>query len=292
MWVQRARMRAFPPVMTWVQNWLPAVLVGFAAAVIAACLALLGLLVLRPKLVERHTAGVEPPLRYDATGIETLQAGTAIAIPHNSGDSVAAARRALAHGARAIEIDVALIGEQLRAAHDIPHRLLGDRFTRRPLLGTVWEIAADAELIVLDLKGSSTRFVDALGDFLVERPDAPVVVVGRQPEALHRLREQVHVPLLLSVADHASLRDLLALDAAQVDGISIRHQLLDGELMNLASERGWVVFAWTVDEPARFEHIDRLGVAGVVTDNLAIVEANGAMEVADPLTALLDRETA
>ena len=277
--------------MARVESWLPAVFVGCAAAVIAVCLGLLGLLLLRPELVERHTAGVEPPLRYDAAGIEALQAGTAIAIPHNSGDSVAAARRALAHGARAIEIDVALVGQHLRAAHDIPHRLLGDRFTRRPLLGTVWDVVRDAELIVLDLKGSSTRFVDALGDFLVERPDSPIVMVGRHQAVLHRLGERVDAPLLLSVPDHAALDDVLALDPAQVDGISIRHELIDDQLMTLASQLGWVVFAWTVGDPHRFEEVDRMGVVAVATDNLAIVEARGARELAVPLTTLLDKES-
>jgi glycerophosphoryl diester phosphodiesterase len=243
-------------------------------------------------LVARHTAGVAPQLQYDAAGIDVLQTGVgvAIAIPHNSGNSLATAREAFDHGARAIEIDVAMIGGRLRAAHDTPHRLLGDRFTRRPLLETVWEEVDAADLIVLDLKASSGRFVDALVDFLADRPAAPVAVVSRHPSVLTRLAERIDLPSLISVPDEGVLRDTLALDPEAFDGISIRHQMVDRSLMNQAGERDWIVVAWTVDDPVRFEEIDRLGVAAVTTGNLAIVEANGLTQMAEPLTTLLNRE--
>ena len=269
--------------------WMPAVVVGAAAAVVASCLTLLGLLRLNPELVARHTAGVSPQLQYDAAGIDALQTGAALAIPHNSGNSVATAREAFEHGARAIEIDVAVIGGRLRAAHDTPHGLLGDRFTRRPLLETVWEEVQDADLIVLDLKASSWGFVDALADFLAGRPAAPVAVVSRYPSVLTRLAERIDVPSLISVPDHGALADALSLEPDSFDGLSIRHQLVDPQLMNQVAERDWVVVAWTVDDPVRFEEIDRLGVSAVTTGNLAIVEANGAVEMAVPIT-LLDRE--
>jgi glycerophosphoryl diester phosphodiesterase len=214
----------------------------------------------------------------------------AIPIPHNSGNSVATAREAFDHGARAIEIDVAMIGGRLRAAHDTPHRLLGDRFTRRPLLSKMWDEVAAAELIVLDLKASSQGFVDALADFLSDRPAVPVVVVSRHPSVLTGLAERIDLPSLISVPDEGALKRALSLEPGAFDGISIRHQLVDPELMRQATDRDWVVVAWTVDDPVRFEEIDRLGVAAVATGNLAIVEANGAMELAVPFTTLLDRE--
>jgi glycerophosphoryl diester phosphodiesterase len=276
--------------MVRVRDWMPAVVVGAAASVVACCLLLLGLLRLNPDLVARHTAGVAPQLQYDAAGIEALQTGEAIAIAHNSGNSIATAREAFEHGARAIEIDVAMIGGRLRAAHDTPHRLLGDRFTRRPLLENVWEEVEAAELIVLDLKASSRGFVDGFADFLADRPAAPVVVVSRHPSVLGRLAERIDVPSLLSVPDKDALFDALSLDSVSIDGISIRQQLVDHELMRHAAERDWAVIAWTVDDPLRFEEIDRLGVAAVATGNLAIVEANGATELAVPLTTLLNRE--
>jgi hypothetical protein len=276
--------------MVRVRDWMPAVVVGASAAVVASCLVLLGLLRLNPDLVARHTAGVAPQLQYDAAGIDALQTGVAIAIPHNSGNSVATAREAFEHGARAIEIDVAWIGGRLRAAHDTPHRLLGDRFTRRPMLETVWEEVQEAELIVLDLKASSGGFVDALADFIVDRPAAPVVVVSRHPSVLTGLAERIDVPSLISVPDSGALADALVLEPESFDGISVRHQLVDPGLMNQAAERDWVVVAWTVDDPVRFQEIDRLGVAAVATGNLAIVEAKGATELAVPFTTLLNRE--
>lgn len=273
-----------------IRRSVPAILIGVAAAVIVACAALLGLLLIRPDLVERHTAGVDPALRYDDAGLDALDAGGVLPIAHNSGDSLSGARRALAHGAQAIEVDVALIGGRLYAAHDDPHHLLGTRFTRRPTLRAVWEATADAEMLFLDLKSASPRFVGALAAFLDEHDDRPVIVVTRDRSTVAGLAAaKPDTPVLLSVADSSTLDEVLSTAPDSLAGLSVRHQLVTAELVTEAADRGWVVLAWTVDDPARYAEMVGLGVAAVATDNLAIVEAMaGTPEIAVPLTTLLD----
>lgn len=273
-----------------VSRRVPAVLVGVAAAVIAACGALLALLVLRPDLGERHTAGVDPSLRYDPADLDLLEQGEALPIAHNSGDSLSAARQALAHGARAIEVDVALIGGRLYAAHDEPHRLVGSRFTRRPTLSAVWRATEAAELLVLDLKSSSRRFARALVDFLDRHDDEDraVLLVSRHEHTIERLTAaRPSTPVLLSVGDRASLDRARETDDLPVAGLSVRHQLVDAELIAELADRDWILLAWTVGDPSTYAELAGLGVTAVATDNLAIVEAMaGIPELAVPMVTL------
>ena len=235
-------------------------------------------------MTERNTVGVPPRLHYDATGIDALPApgtgGPAImAIAHNGGDSLAAVRSALDHGAVAIEIDVTSIAGELRALHDEPNPF-GGRFTRSPTLGAAWSEAATAKVVVLDLKSASSGFARSVAGFLDRHRGPEIVVVAGETELLEMIHQ--HRPateLFLGVASDAALRRVLdgsASSAVPLAGVSVRHDLLDVDTVSALHALGLRVGAWTVNEPARVAELGRIGVESVSTDNLAILSAGAA----------------
>ena len=263
---------------------LPTAVTGVAGAVVAACAALLGLFLLRPDAVERNTVGTPPRLLFDASGIEALSAADAaaprvLAIAHNGGDSITAVRAAREHGATAIEIDVAMVGGRLRAAHDEPNPL-GAVFTRAPSVGRVWSEAGDVDLVVLDLKSDSAPFARAVAGFL-DAHDGPEVAVvatdARLLGMLHRMRPGT--ALHLSIGSSAVLQSVLAgLGTGDVPlaGVSVRHTLLDEASVAALHERGLQVAAWTVNDPVRVAELAGHGIDAVATDNLAVLGAGRA----------------
>ncbi len=83
-------------------------------------------------------------------------------VAHNSGDSIAATKEALGHGADVIEIDVVSLDGTLYAAHASPLRWLDPRVVRGPTLAAVWDAATETDVIKLDLKESSAAYRELL----------------------------------------------------------------------------------------------------------------------------------
>ncbi|MFO8010805.1 MAG: glycerophosphodiester phosphodiesterase [Dehalococcoidia bacterium] len=212
--------------------------------------------------------------------------GEVLGIAHNSGNKIRSTIEALAYGADIIEIDVVLVQGQLHAAHWSPFRFIGDRLFRGPTLAEVWGAAAQADMIKLDLKDSSTEMVNKLVEFLDDRRRAKekIIVVSEKPEILALMAQRTpKVIRMLSVSDEYVLLDLLEDEDLQavIDGVSVNHSLLTVDIIASLKERGLIVFAWTVNDPARMNELVKYGVDGITTDNLAILDLFGAQRQID-----------
>jgi glycerophosphoryl diester phosphodiesterase len=209
-----------------------------------------------------------------------------LAIGHGSGESQFTMRRALSHGADVIEIDVAWQHGRLIAAHDSPTGLTAT-FFRGMSLEQAWRYAEDARLIQFDLKETSPRYVDLVFAFLEAHIDEhAVMVTTREPDILRQLETSYpDVLRFLSIGTRAQL-DALVADpelADLLDGVSIRHSLLTEETIEPLLRWELVVCAWTVNNLQRVNTLVDLGVKGITTDNLAILQTIRANREVDAI---------
>lgn len=232
--------------------------------------------------VERYTAGKMPAQFYEQLiGDELDDYQGVFGVAHNSGDSISATREAVEHGADIIEIDVITTRGRLFAGHDRPLPLVGGQLFRGPSLARAWTAAAEADAIKLDLKVSSQGFVDRVVRFLEARPGPDVVVSSDDAATLAAFRDRVPDAVRLLRVTAASDIERLRTDAALlalIDGVTVRHTLLDDETLAWFEEQRLLVFAWTVNDLERLNHLVAGGVDAVTTDNLAILQLLGGQE--------------
>jgi hypothetical protein len=79
------------------------------------------------------------------------------------------------------------------------------------------------------------------------------------------------------VPDRTSLNDLLSNHPLVdlVDGVTIRQGLVDAETAAQLNRNDLMIFAWVVNTLKRVNELLELGVDGVTSDNLAILELVG-----------------
>ncbi|MGB3330377.1 MAG: glycerophosphodiester phosphodiesterase [Thermomicrobiales bacterium] len=256
------------------------VIAVMACLVISGCLYLLGLFIVAPERGEELTVGRRPnqfysELDHDRRIFSDESYASVLGVAHNSGGSIEATLEALIAGADVIEADVAAIDGQLYVAHDPPLPFIGPRWFRGPRLDRVWAATYGADAVMLDLKESSPAYLGLIVDFLeVRQRTRQVIISSRSSAALATLRQKLpDVILLLSVPDEAGLRSLQANPTliATIDGISIRHTVLNEENAAWLEDRHLLTFAWTVNDMDRVNELMRMGVDGITSDNLAIV---------------------
>jgi hypothetical protein len=157
-------------------------------AVIAGSLLILSWFIVYDESAERHLVGERPYQFYVPLQGDLLDDYAEVfGIAHNSGDDLRIAREALAYGADVIEIDVVSIEGQLYASH-LPPVPFTARYTfRGPTLRDIWEIARQADAVLLDLKESSPRYTELVIAFLNEHPDELVMVSSRDPAVLRQI---------------------------------------------------------------------------------------------------------
>jgi glycerophosphoryl diester phosphodiesterase len=198
-----------------------------------------------------------------------------LAIGHNSGESAYTIKRALSYGADVIEIDVALQEGRLVSAHDSPQGWRS-RIFRGLSLEEAWNLSTNASIIQLDLKEHSPAYQRKVFEFIESHQDGPPILVStRDPVTLWNLQERYpDVLRFLSVADRVSLELLLQSPdlADMLNGVTVRHTLLDEDTVERLDEFGLTIIAWTVNDLERVNALVKLGVNGITTDNLAILE--------------------
>ncbi len=222
--------------------------------------------------------GARPELVDRPHGVAALEGMTAaLGVAHNAGnrpDTLASAARA---GADVVEVDVIEVDGSLRAGRPHPWPAFADRLLHGPSLDRVWRDSAAVPALKLDLKESSTGFVDRIARFVAPRSaQRRVMVASRSPAVLDSLRDQAPGAVrLLSVTDADELArvgtDTGALAAVQ--GLSVHHRLLDTATVQRLDVDGWLLLAWTVNEPRRAADLISAGVDGITTDNLAVLRA-------------------
>jgi hypothetical protein len=209
-------------------------------------------------------------------------------VAHNSGDRVSTTRKALEHGADVIEIDVVSIESRLYAAHASPPIFIRAAIYQGPTLATAWEAASDADVIKLDLKESSPAYLDAVVEFLNARQGHEVIVSTRDRVSLTVLAAgapQAYRFLSIGSLEHFGALQRDPLLAQLIDGVTIRAALLDETTAAWLHEQGLLIIAWTVDDLARVNELVALGVHGITTNNLAILELLGSQGNSETLLA-------
>ena len=238
--------------------------------------------VIFPSEIEEFVGRGAPRQYYSGLAGEILADYRGVqGIAHNSGNNLGTAREAERYSADVIEIDVLSVNGQLYASHDGPIPIIGSRVFPRPTLEQVWGETGSAA-VILDLKEPSSGYRDRLLSFLDGRVgDRQVIVSSRNARTLEEFgRRQPGVTRLLSVSTSAKLGalrndpDLVGL----IDGVSIRHTVLDRDAVEWLKSHDLVVFAWVVNDLERVNELVDWGVDGITTDNLAILRllGNGA----------------
>jgi glycerophosphoryl diester phosphodiesterase len=74
-----------------------------------------------------------------------------------------------------------------------------------------------------------------------------------------------------------------------IDGVTIRHTLLDEDAARWLREQHLIVLAWTVNDLPRTNELVRYGVDAITTDNLAIMELLGGQRRGENRLSRLER---
>jgi glycerophosphoryl diester phosphodiesterase len=227
----------------------------------------------------RIYSGAAPPEQFygrlsPSAGMPTRQV---LGVAHNAGNHAWTTATALSNGADVIEIDVIKVRGGLAAGRAYGWPWLAGLVFQGPSLSDAWRYAAPAKIIQLDLQQTDRGVLDAVVSFLHDRPGRAVAISTRDAGAIEYLRARLPVAamLLFSVPfPHAvaRIRSDRAL-ANAVDGLSVFQGLVGPDLVRWAHQRGLRVLAWTVNDGSRLNQLLQLGVDGVTTDNLAVLEA-------------------
>lgn len=262
-----------------------------AVLTLAGSLAMIGTFIFNPDGSEEFTVSRRPSLYYDVFDNDQRAYPEqiyeeVIGSAHNSGGRIEATIEAIIFGADVIEADVIAVNDELYAGHDPILPLVGDWFFRGPSLEQVWTASYRADGFKLDLKEDSPAFVALVVDFINSRPEGrDIIVASRSGSVLATIRERApQAILLLSVPDEATFERLQGDEGLQqtIDGITVRESLVEFEMMDWLDERGIGAFAWTVNDIQRVNELVGLGVAGVTTDNLAILSLLGGQARNEP----------
>lgn len=262
-----------------------------AVLTLTGSLAMIGTFIFDPDGSEEFTVSRRPSLYYevfdnDQRAYPEQLYEQVIGSGHNSGGRIEATVEAIIFGADVVEADVIAINGQLYAGHDPILPLVGDWFFRGPTLEQVWTASYRANGFKLDLKEDSPEFVALVVDFINSRPEGrDIIVASRSASVLSTIRERApQAILLLSVPDEAAFERLQGSERLQqtIDGITVRESLVNFEMMSWLDERGILAFAWTVNDIQRVNELVGLGVAGITTDNLAILSLLGGQSDSEP----------
>jgi hypothetical protein len=231
-----------------------ALVAAFSSLLILACIGAIGIFIFLDHKAAEYTSGGDPVQFYRLADDGLLEDyKNVLGAAHNSGNSQAATREALTHGADIIEIDVVYFRGQLYAAHHSPLRYIGSRFFRGPRLSGVWDTSVQSNVIMLDLKNT-------------------------RPEALEYFEDSMpRVIRLYSVPNEGTLNGLLHDDhlMTMLDGVTVKHTALSPASAALLKGSGKLIFAWTVNDLERVNELVEQDVDGIITDNLAILELLG-----------------
>ena len=229
----------------------------------------------------------------DAVGaLRTLPAVTALertplAIAHRAGNSLAALAAALEAGVDVVEADVHAHEGRLEVRHlktmgPIPY--LWDTWSLVPaaaprlLLDEVLQAVKPGTLFMLDVKGKPEQSADvAVAAATAVHEIAPghdVIVCGRRWAGVDAVADRSYVRPVYSARTRrelAGLRTLVTTTPAY--GVSVHRSLLTPALVAELHRRVEVVMTWPVNTSAVLTEVLELGVGGVISDELEVLDA-------------------
>jgi glycerophosphoryl diester phosphodiesterase len=231
---------------------------------------------------QRYTGAAPPTQFYQKVQLEPAldrDYQHVLGVAHNAGNNLGTLARALRYGADVIEIDVISARGRLVAGREQPLPRLARQLFRGPTLAEVWDRAAAADVVKLDIKQTDRGFLGELAAFLASRAKSRrVMIASRDPGALLYLHSRLPgVTMLFSVAFPDAVHQLQSDHALQeaIGGVSLFQGLADASLVAWLHQHKLLILAWTVNDSQRLNELVRLGVDGITTANLAILRALG-----------------
>ena len=211
---------------------------------------------------------LDPDLLKDYSGV--------LGVAHNAANRLDTLQVALDHRADVVEADLISVRGELVAGRDQPMSWLTNQIFRGPTLAQVWDAAAPADVLKLDLKRDDDAFLDDLVTFLAPRQGRrEVMVATRDRDAIVRLhRDLPEITLLFSIGFPEGVQQLRSDAELQtaIGGVTVFQGLLEANLVGWLHERDLLVLAWPVNDVQRLNDLVRQRVDGVTTANLAILE--------------------
>jgi glycerophosphoryl diester phosphodiesterase len=202
-------------------------------------------------------------------------------VAHRAGNSITDLRAAEVLGSAIVEADVCLYRGRLEVRHLRtlgPLPILWDRWRlelpwrpRLTLVDLLEETAPQTELM-LDLKGRRRRVSDetlhSIEPYLGMRR---FTICARRWELLEPFAGRP-VRRFYSIGTSRQLRCFLERFASErLDGVSIHERLLQAQSLTSLRAIAGIVMTWPVNGPGRAQELVRLGVDGLITDDVAAV---------------------
>jgi Glycerophosphoryl diester phosphodiesterase family len=208
-------------------------------------------------------------------------------VAHRAGNRLVDLRAAELLGAALVEADIRLHLGRLEVRHLRtvgPLPILWDRWQlaapwrRRLVLSELLEATAAETELMLDLKGSRLRVaektVEAIRPYLGNRRFTVCSREWRLLEPFAGLR----VRRLHSIGDERELERFLdRFSSERLEGVSIHERLLGPESVASLRSIADILLTWTVNRPARAQELVRLGVDGLITDDVAALQRPGIL---------------
>lgn len=244
------------------------------AAVFICILSVAGIVFGRLLMVRANPCGTVTDAVASKIQDLTMNGDPVMGIAHNVNSGKNEVHRALGCGAAAVELDVVDAGGQLRVSHGQPG---ASDAGKQPLLEDMWSIADKAPTIALDIKQPTPDLMNKLITFLEEpgRGEADVVITTDDIAVLKTLHG--HAPEIRRFLTVETPQQLRALRdnptfVKAIQGVSIEDALVDQQTVDWLHSQHLRVWVWSVMDPLRARDLVALGVDGITTDNLALLD--------------------
>ena len=208
-------------------------------------------------------------------------------VAHRAGNCLAHLRATELLGTELVEADIRLYLGRLEVRHLRtvgPLPILWDRWQlavpwrRRLQLGELLDATAPETELVLDVKGSRAKVAEKTLEAIRPFLGARRFTVCARAWPLLELFAGLPVRRLHSIGTERELcRFLERFGTERVDGVSIHERLLRRDTVGPLRSIADVVLTWTVNRPARASELVRLGVDGIVTDDVATLSRPGIL---------------
>jgi hypothetical protein len=207
-----------------------------------------------------------------------------LAVAHRAGNDLEVLREAAGLGAHVIEADVHLHRARLEVRHTksfgTPWLYDQGRFERSDLprlhLAELLDALPPAITVMLDLKGVGRTGAEVARAVHARSPEHPLWVCARWWPSVLPFHDAPWARVLLSARNRvelARLRRRLRAGTAEVPhGCSVHLSLLHPAVVLELQERGLTVLTWPVDDDVALTRAQALGVDGVITKELSVLQ--------------------
>ncbi len=139
--------------------------------------------------------------------------------------------------------------------------------------------------LLLDIKGSfagegARAYAQALARNLAQaEPASGGIIVCGGAEVLDRLREEApHLDVRHTIEKQRHWDGFLRrLEAdSRLRGVCMAREFLNDEIVRFLGDKGLRVFCWTVDDPAEARRLLALGVDGIISNSIPLLEQLGS----------------